>query len=229
VSQAIPGPALDRTPTVLTALCGILGTLTLIGSFLLNPGPPPGASLAQLVAFANQHHSTILLGGWLQGIGSLLTVVFALALVHLAGATHRFAGWVTLLAGGSILGVSLLEITFYLAAAEAAATGDVAIGAVGDALIKAVQHVFLIAPALLLPLGTVLLDSRVLPRAFAYLALGFGVVLQALGLVGLFDALQSVVDVLLVVQGIWFLAAAVTLLVHPMQRAARAGTLDLAA
>ena len=95
-------------------------------------------------------------------------------------------------------------------------TGDVATGTTSSALIKAVQHVFLIAPALLLPLGAVLLGSRVLPRAFAYLALALGAILQALGLVGLFGVLQPVIDVLLIVQGIWFLAAAVTLLVRPV-------------
>jgi hypothetical protein len=209
---------------VLTALCGVLGTLTLIGSFFVNPGPPPDATVAQLVDFATRHHTTIVLGGWLQGIGSLLTVLFALALVHLAGATHRFAGWVTLLAGAAILVVSLVEVAFYLAAAQAAVTGDVATGTVSNALIKAVQHVFLIAPALLLPLGVVLLGSRVLPRAFAYLALVLGAVLQALGLVGLFGVLQPVVDVLLVVQGLWFLAAAVTLLVRPIPVPAPAST-----
>ncbi len=230
--QSAPGPArpvLARPPTMLTALCGILGTLTLIGSFFLNPGPPPDATVAQLVDFATQHHTTIVLGGWLQGIGSLLTVLFALALVHLAGATHRFAGWVMLLAGATILLVSLVEVTFYLAAAQAAITGNVATGVMSNALIKAIQHVFLIAPAPLLPLGAVLLGSRVLPRAFAYLALALGAILQALGLVGLFGVLQPVVDVLLVVQGLWFLAAAVMLIVWPMLAPVPASTLHPAA
>jgi hypothetical protein len=212
-SPAASAPS--RTPLVLAAACGIVGTITLIGSFAINPAPPAGLTTAQLADWGVQHHTTIVLGGWLQGIGSLLTVLFALALVHLAGATHRFAGWATLLAGSAILLVSLVEITFYLAAAEAAVTGDVATGTISNALIKAVQHVFLIAPALLLPLGAVLLGSRVLPRAFAYLALGLGAILQALGLVGLFDVLQPVIDVLLIVQGLWFLAAAVALLVRP--------------
>ena len=211
-----PAPGMDRTTVVLTALCGVLGTLALIGSFRLNPGPPNGLTTAQLISWASQHHTTIVLGGWLQGIGSLLTVLFALALVHLAGATHRFAGWATLLAGSAILLVSLIEVTFYLAGAEAAATGDVVTGVIANAFIKAIQHVFLIAPALLLPLGAVLLDSRVLPRVFAYLALALGSVLQVLGLVGLFGVLQPLVDMLLIVQGVWFLAAACMLLVRPV-------------
>ena len=204
----------ERSSRYLTAFTGAVGTLVLIGSFVINPAPPAGLTTAQLGDWATQHHTTIVLGGWLQGIGSLLTVLFALALVHLAGATHRFAGWATLLAGGAILLVSLVEITFYLAAAEAAVSGDVATGTISNALIKAVQHVFLISPALLLPLGAVLLGSRVLPRAFAYLALALGATLQVLGLVGLFGALQPVIDGLLIVQGVWFLAAAVTLAVR---------------
>jgi hypothetical protein len=204
----------SRTPVVLTAVCGLVGTVTLIGSFRLNPAPPADLTTAQLADWAVQQHTMIVFGGWLQGIGSLLTVLFALALVHLAGATQRFAGWATLLAGGAILLVSLVEVTFYLAAAEAAVTGDVATGVIANALIKAVQHVFLIAPALLLPLGVVLLGSRVLPRVFAYLALVLGAVLQVLGLIGLFGVLQPLIDVLLIVQGVWFLAAALTLLVR---------------
>jgi hypothetical protein len=213
--RATPRPAnsLDRTPLVLTAVGGVLGTLCLIGSFRINPAPPLDLTTSQLADWAVQHHTTIVLGGWLQGIGSLLTVLFTLALVHLAGATQRFAGWATLLAGAAILLVSLVEVSLYLTAAEAAVAGDMATGVVANALIKAIQHVFLIAPALLLPLGVVLLGSRVLPRAFAYLALVLGAVLQVLGLVGLFEALQPVIDVLLIVQGLWFLAAAFTLLV----------------
>lgn len=216
---ASAAPGLTRTPHLLTALCGVLGTLILIGSFVINPAPPAGLSTAQLADWAVQHHTTIILGGWLQGIGSLLSVLFALALVHLAGATHRFAGQVTLLAGATILLVSLVEVTFYLAAAQAAATGDVATGTVSTALINAVQHVFLIAPALLLPLGAVLLGSRVLPRIFAYLALALGAILQALGGVGLFAALQPVIDVLLIVQGVWFVAAAIALVARPLAAA----------
>jgi hypothetical protein len=214
-------PAVDRLPVVLTAACGAVGTLVLIGSFVLNPAPPAGLTTRQLMDWALQHHTTIVLGGWLQGVGSLLTVLFALALVQLAGATHRFAGRVTLLAGAAILLVSLVEVTFYFAAAQAAVTGDVATGTLASALVKAVQHVFLIAPALLLPLGAVLLGSRVLPRAFAFGALALGGVLQVLGLVGLFGVLQPVVDVLLIVQGVWFLAAAGTLLVRPVPVPAR--------
>jgi hypothetical protein len=193
----------------------MLGPVTLVGSFFINPAPPADASVAELAEFAHRHHNTIVLGGWLQGMGSLLIVIFALALVHLAGATKWFSGWLTLLAGATILMVSLVEVTFYLGAVQGAASGDQASGLASDNLRKAVQHVFLIAPALLLPLGVVLVGSRVLPLVFAYSGLALGGVLQILGLAGLFNVLQPVIDVVLIVQALWFVAAAIALILRP--------------
>jgi hypothetical protein len=201
-----------RTFRLLAGLCGVLGPVTLVTSFLINPAPPADATAEQLAAFGVAHHNTIVLGGWLQGMGSLLIVIFALALVHLAGATHRFAGWLTLLSGSAILAVSLVEITFYLADAQAAESRDVPSGLASENLRKAVQHVFLIAPALCLPLGVVLLRGGVLPRVFAYSSLALGGTLQVLGLVGLFNVLQPVIDVLLIGMSLWFVAAAVALI-----------------
>ena len=199
---------------LLVALCGILGPATLVTSFLINPAPPATATTEQLRSFAIAHQTTIVLGGWLQGIGSLLIVLFSLGVVHLAGATQRFAGWATLLAGATILMVSLVEVIFYLAAARAAITGDLTTGLVSNEIIKAVQHVFLIAPVLLIFLGIVLFTSPLLPRIFAYLALFLGVALQVLGLVGLFSVLQPLIDGLLIIQALWFVAAAITLLLR---------------
>jgi hypothetical protein len=197
---------------IVAGLCGIFGAIALVSSFVMNPAPPAEFTASQLRVFAVQHHNGIVFGAWLQGMGSLLLVLFAILLVHLAGATHQFAGWVTLLAGATILMVSLVEITFYLGAVQAAEAGDLTSGAVSNALIKAVQHVFLIAPALLLPLGAVLVGSMILPRVFAYLALAIGGMLQIFGLVGLFGVLQPIIDDVLIVQALWFVAAGVTLI-----------------
>ena len=199
---------------ILAALCGIVGPIILVGSFIMNPAPPADYTVAQLRDFAIQHHNEIVLGGWLQGIGSLLLVLFAIALVHLADATQRFAGWITQLSGAAILMVSLMEVTFYLATVQATELGDTASALSSANLIKAVQHVFLIAPALLLPLGFVLLGSNVLPRGFAYLALVMGATLQIFGLLGLFNVLQPVIDTLVGVQSLWFVAAAIALAIH---------------
>ena len=92
----------SSTPPIarpLAVLGGVVGTVTLIGSFVIDPAPPTNLTLAQLADWAIQHHTLIILGGWLQAIGSLLTVLFVLALVHMAGFTHQFAGWVALLSG----------------------------------------------------------------------------------------------------------------------------------
>ena len=194
------------------ALCGLVGAITLSASFAINPAPPIGSTLAQIAEFAAQHHNLIVMGGWLQGMGSLLLAVFAIGLVRLTGAVQRLAGLLTLLASGAILMVSLVEIACYLTAAQAAASGDLTTGLVAAMLIKGVQHVFLIAPALLLPLGAVLLGSRLLPRPLAYLALALGATLQVLGLAGLFNILQPVIDIVLVVQSIWFIAAGLALI-----------------
>src|SRR5947209_9828463 len=83
-------------------LCGILGVVMLITSFFINPGPPPNPTLPQLIAFGNQYHDSILIGAWLQTVSPALIVLFALAIVFLAAATKRLAGWMTLF-GGTIL------------------------------------------------------------------------------------------------------------------------------
>ncbi len=205
----------------LIGLCGVVGPVVLVGSFAMNPAPPAGLSGAALAAWAAPREGLLLVGGWTQGVGSALIVVFALGLVELGGGAG-FAGRLTGLAGATILAVSLLEVTFYLAAAQAIAAQDMTLALVASQLIKAVQHVFLIAPALLLPLGAVILTTRVLPRAFGYSGLAIGAVLQALGFAGVLAPLQGVVAAVLIVQSLWFIAAGLALGVMGAGRTARA-------
>ena len=101
---------------MLSALSGIVGVIMLITSFSLNPGPPSNATSAQLIAFGNQYYTSILWGAWLQAVGPLLIVLFAFAIVSLAGATTRLAGWMTMFGGTILMTVSLVEITFYMSA-----------------------------------------------------------------------------------------------------------------
>ncbi len=202
----------DHFFRILTALCGIVGGITLAYSFAANPSLPPTATISQMIAYANRNRNKILIAAWLQGIGSLLVVLFILALVHQAGATQRFAGWVTLLSGAALLMISLVEISFYILSVQAAATGDAVMGTIAEATILAIHHIFLIAPALLLPLGIVLLGSNVLPHLFGYLAIVLGATLQVLGLMGLFNLLQPLIDNLLIVQNVWIVTAGIALL-----------------
>lgn len=202
-----------RQTRILTALCGILGVALLVASYNLNPGPPPNPTPAQMVAFAHQYRNAILLGAWLQAVSTVLLVAFAVALVHLAGAATRFAGWLTLFGGTVLAMISLVEVAFYLSAINSASP---AAGEIGMGLIKAIQHDFsmVAAPALFLPLGAVLLGSRALPRLFGYLALLLGGAFAISGLVYLFRPILPVVTALSIIQAAWFLLAAITLLVR---------------
>ena len=197
---------------ILTAFCGILGVAMLIPSFLINPGPPPNPTVAQLIAFGNQYHSSVLVGAWLQAVSPFLIILFALAIVHQAGATTRLMGWMTIVGGTILVMTSLVEVTFYLSAVNGnpATTGLISLD-----LISAVQHVYsmVAAPAVFLPLGAVILGSRVLPHVFGYLAFVLAGIFAALGIAALFNPIQSVVNILAGVQGLWWLFAAITLLV----------------
>jgi hypothetical protein len=209
-----------RSPRILTALCGILGTAALVVYFsaVLDPLPPDHASAAQVTVFATRYHDAILLDVWLQAIGTLLTVVFVLALVHLAGAATRFAGRMTLLVSGVILAMSLAEGTFELAVIQGTASGHPATAVTGFDLTNVFAHVFLIAPSLFLMLGAALLGTQLLPQVFSYLALALGVAFEILGLAGLFSATAVTMVVFLeMAQESWIVAAAITLVVRAGQ------------
>ena len=199
---------------LLTALCGIAGVIMLIISFSINPGPPSNATSAQLIAFGNQYYTSILWGAWLQAVGPLLNVLFAFAIVCLAGATTRLAGWMTMFGGTILMVVSLVEITFYISALN---SNPATMGLTSLDLIHAVQHLYFIvaAPALFLPLGVVILGSHVLPRVFGYLALVLGAAFAILGVVTLFTlTLPAAVLAFAGIQTLWWLAAAITLIVR---------------
>jgi hypothetical protein len=201
---------------ILAALSCIFGVIMLITSFAINPGPGPNPTLAQLIAFSNQYRNQTLIGAWLQSISPALIVLFAFAIVHLADATTRMAGWMTLFGGIMLMLVSLLEVTFYLSAVDGnpATTGLISID-----LISATQHLYsmVTAPLLFFSLATVILTSRVLPHAFGYAAIVFGIAFAGLGLPALFSPLQNVANVLAFVQGLWWLLAAITLLVQTLR------------
>jgi hypothetical protein len=183
-------------------------------SFTINSGPPPGATGTELVKFGQQNYATVLWGSWLQAVGPVFIVLFAFALVHLAGATQRLAGWMTFFGATILMTVSLIEITFYISALSP----DPAImPSISLRLISAVQHLYFIvaAPSLFLPLGLVLVGSPILPRLFGYLAFLLAAVFAALGIIFLLDlTLPGAVTAFAGVQAFWWLAAAITLMVR---------------
>ena len=89
-------------------------------------------------------------------------------------------------------------------------------------MFAAAEHVFLLAPPLLLPLALILLRIPVLPRPFAWLAVILGITGPILGLAGLFTvtannngAAGTAINALVAAQGLWIIAAAMTL---PLRR-----------
>jgi len=195
-------------------LSGVCGVVLLGLSFAINNGPVPGATSAELADFARQNYAKILWGAWMQAVGPVLIVLFAFVLIHLAGATQQLAGWMTFFGASILMTVSLTEVTFYISALY---RDPAIIPSVSLNLISAVQHLYFIvaAPALFLPLGIVLVRSRVLPKSFGYLALALAAIFAALGGIFLLRlTLPDAVTAFAGVQALWWLAAAIALIVR---------------
>ncbi|HEX4850505.1 MAG TPA: hypothetical protein VFV08_06840, partial [Puia sp.] len=150
-----------------SALCGILGTIALTlyfsAPFWLLPLPPPNATADDIMNFGKQYRNLILFDVWLQQIGSILTIFFTLALVHLAGTSRSYSGRLVLLVGAVILGLSLAEGTFILAAVQAGDNGHYESAVTCVDMASVFVHIFLLAPSLFLVLGFALMRSSVLP------------------------------------------------------------------
>lgn len=203
-----------RSFSIFSGLSGIVGVVLILVSFNINPGPPPGATSAELMKFGQQYYASVLWGAWLQAVGPVFIVLFAFSLVHLAGATQRLAGWMTLFGATILMTVSLIEITFYISALH---TDPQMMPFISLRLISAAQHLYFIvaAPALFLPLGIVLISSSILPRLFGYLALLLAAAFAALGVIFLLTlTLPGPVTAFGGVQALWWLAAAITLIVR---------------
>ena len=140
------------------------------GSHAERPFPDPckraarQCGLARISTFAREHRDVILISAWLQVTGAILYVVFILAIVHLAGAGQRFAGRIVALAAAILVGLTLLDSAMIISTVQSAAQGhnetlrvsfDLMVGPGNDAIGRS----FLIAPAILLPLGFVILQN----------------------------------------------------------------------
>lgn len=183
-------------------------------SFAINSGAPTGASDVQLLEFARHNCAHVLWGAWLQAVGPALIVLFAFSLVHMAGAENHLAGWMTFFGAASLMTVSLLEVTFYISALHRQSP---AMGAMSLGVISAVQHLYFViaAPAVFLPLGMILRESHVLPKLFGYLAIALAILFFAVGATFVLTlTLPDPVTALGAVQALWWLAAAVALILR---------------
>ena len=209
-----PGSISNRRFCILSGLSGVIGVVLLILSFAINSGPPPDPNSAELIKFGQQNFAHILWGAWMQAVGPVLIMLFAFALVHLAGATHHLAGWMTFFGATVLMTVSLIEITFYIGALN---PDPAVMPSISLRTIYAVQHLYFIvaAPSLFLPLGVVLVKSQVLPRVFGYLALLLAASFAVLGVAFLLTmTLPAPVTAFAGVLALWWMAAAITLMVR---------------
>jgi hypothetical protein len=221
----------SKLSTCLAAVGGIVGVL-ILAVYFSQPLPIPTntSNPADYALFGNQFHNEIMVGAWIQAIGTLLVCVFFLELVRLAGATTRLSGLVTVFATCALWVVGLVEVVASMAIAQAAGHGHIDGAAAAFDLTDEFIHVIPIGPAgaVYLALGAMLLGSRVLPRAFGYLALGLGAGFEVAGFVGLFDPgnPQLSITVILILQEVWVLAAAILVLTRAWRTAASAATVQ---
>lgn len=209
-----------RLSRILIVLCGILGPILLSAYFGVGMGLglatlPPDATLAQVVNLAIKYQNMWYMGTWLQVTGSLLCVIFFLALVQKAGAATRLAGMLVMLGSAVLLAVVLIEGVFTIDLAQAAVNGHQATSLTSFDLMTVFTHIYPIAPApvIFLALSAVLLGSCLLPRTFGYLALVLGIAFEIAGLVSLF-VIPWLTLVVLSLQTLWILGAAITLLIR---------------
>jgi len=208
---------LKRQSIVLTSLCGLIGTiaLTLYFSAPFNwlPLPPPDATIGQISEFGKKYHTAILIDTWLQQFGTILSVVFALALVQLAGTSKTFAGRLTLLSCTVITSLSLAEGTFALGALQSGDNGHLDAALTCFELTNVFVHIFLLAPSLFLMLGFALRGTNILPKFFISAAITLGVLFQSLGIIALFNNKFILVVVgILMIQNLWTIAVSFFLL-----------------
>jgi hypothetical protein len=205
-------PESRKQTCIFAGLSGILGIVMLIISFNINPGPPAGANINQLIAFSQRYYDSILWGAWLQAVAPVLITFFAFALVHLSGAANRLSGWMVFFALVVLMVVSLIEITFYIAVMFRSSSEGTLISL---NTIYAVQHLYFIvaAPAVFLTLGIMLLNSGVMSNVFAYTAIVLGLAFAALGVLFLTTLVLPLwVTACGGAQAAWWLAASISLI-----------------
>lgn len=112
-----------------------------------------------------------------------------------------------------LLAVVLMEGVFTIVLAQAAANGHQVTSLTSFDLMTVFAYIYPIVPApvIFLALGTIQLGSTLLPRVFGWLAFGLGSAFEVVGVIALFTT-PTLSVVVLSLQALWVLAAALTLL-----------------
>lgn len=205
-------PSLRR----LAAVCGLLGPAALTVYFAapaFSNWPYAGASPTQITSYALGHQSLFYAGAWFQVTGTLLCVIFFLAILQLAKATSGLPGLLVIVASTTLLGLVLVEAALLVAVPTAAAAGDTAtVVTTFDLSNGAFVRVFPLAPASVsyIALGLVLLGSRVLHRWLGLVAIGLGIAFELAGLIAVVSSAGLILTIVLSAsQELWIVAAAI--------------------
>jgi hypothetical protein len=208
----------DQSLRKVGMVCGIVGPLLLTMYFAIPAfvgWPSAGTPPDQLVQYANTHEVVFYLGAWLQSTGALLSVVFFLVLVQLAGAQRHLAGLITIVAVALLLTVVVIEAAMLVAVPFGAANDDAGTVATTFALSNGVfVRVFPLAPATAVFAGVaaVLFRSRVLATGFAWAAMAIAALFELAGIAAIFSAAWLTLAIVLsIAQEAWIIAAAVGL------------------
>jgi hypothetical protein len=212
----------------LVALAGIAGPVLLVAYFitpLFVGWPSATESAGKVAAYAGAHRVLFYLGGWLQGTGAALSVVFLLVLLQHSGARRTVAGSVTLIGCAVLLSVVAVEAAMLEAVAVAAGNHDLATVATGFQLVSGVfVRIYPLVPAPLVfgGIGFALSGTSILPRVLARTALAISALFVVAGLAAVFGTPGFIfATVMSVAEAIWIPAAAIAF----VRRTARAGSL----
>jgi len=211
-------PTADRALRRLAAFCGVAGPV-LLTVYFAAPAflswPYAGASVDQLTAYALSHQSLFYAGAWFQATGTLLSVIFFLAIVQLAGATTRLAGLLLIVASTALLALVLVDAALLVAVPMAAAGGDKATVVTTFDLSNGVfVRVFPLAPSSVsyMALGVVILGTRLLHRWLGYTAIGLGIAFELAGMIAVLSTVGLILVIVLAAgQELWIITSAIAL------------------
>lgn len=210
--RAQPG----RRLRMLAALAGIAGPILLVAYFitpLFVGWPSATESASKVAAYADAHRVLFYLGGWLQGTGAALSVVFLLVLLQHSGARRNLAGSVTLIGCAVLLSVVAVEAAMLEAVAVGAANHDLATVTTGFQLASGVFvriYPLVPAPMVFAGIGLALSGTSILPRVLARTALAISALFVIAGFAAVFGTGGFVfATVMSVAEAIWIPAAAI--------------------
>ena len=219
--------ASNRSFLIPIAIAGIMGQcfFSIYFSGILVPKELAASlnSVSELSGLVTKHRSAIFLDAWLMGIGSFLSVIFYIGLVYISGAPIRFSGLLTIIASAAVLGVALVDITFMIAATNAAILGHTDTTKIAFDFVagggEAFDYTFIFGPApvLITSVGFVLLRSDIIPRFFGYAAIVIGVMFFIAGLLSIFylhgSEIIAAFQIVQMSRGIWVLTLAIYILI----------------